>query len=110
MRARRYEGGYEEDTASEYIRFGETPVGSSENLDATSVLHPADVHAAVDDNAPTTVFSSDETAVLSDYQDATQVLTSHETATPAATHSDDRTKVLTDYGSSPANKTAPAGP
>ena len=82
---------------------------SSENLDATSVLHPADVHAAVDDNAPTTVFSSDETAVLSDYQDATQVLTSHETATPAATHSDDRTKVLTDYDSSPANKTAPAG-
>ena len=82
---------------------------SSENLDATSVLHPADVHAVVDDNAPTTVFSSDETAVLSDYQDATQVLTSHETATPAATHSDDRTKVLTDYGSSPANKTAPAG-
>ena len=92
---------------------------SSENLDATSVLHPADVHAAVADNAPTTVFSSDETAVLSDYQDptavlsdyqdATQVLTSHETATPAATHSDDRTKVLTDYDSSPANKTAPAG-
>lgn len=81
----------------------------SENLDATSVLHPADVHAAVDDNAPTTVFSSDETAVLSDYQDATQVLTSHETPTPAAGHSDDRTKVLTDYGSSPANKTAPAG-
>lgn len=82
---------------------------SSENLDATSVLHPADVHAAAADNAPTTVFSSDEAAVLSDYQDATQVLTSHETATPAATHSDDRTKVLTDYGSSPANKTAPAG-
>lgn len=102
---------------------------SSENLDATSVLHPADMHAAAADNAPTTVFSSDETAVLSDYQDATQVLsdyqdptavlsdyqdatqvlTSHETATPAATHSDDRTKVLTDYGSSPANKTAPAG-
>ena len=102
---------------------------SSENLDATSVLHPADVHAAAADNAPTTVFSSDKTAVLSDYQDptavlsdyqdptavlsdyqdATQVLTSHETATPAATHSDDRTKVLTDYGSSPANKTAPAG-
>ena len=82
---------------------------SSENLDATSVFHPADVHAAAADNAPTTVFSSDETAVLSDYQDATQVLTSHETATPAATHSDDRTKVLTDYGSSPANKTAPAG-
>lgn len=95
---------------------------SSENLDATSVLHPADVHAAAADNAPTTVFSSDyqdptqalsdyqdPTAVLSDYQDATQVLTSHETATHAATHSDDRTKVLTDYGSSPANKTAPAG-
>ena len=82
---------------------------SSENLDATSVLHPADVHAAAADNAPTTVFSSDEAAVLSDYQDATQVLTSHETATPAVTHSDDRTKVLTDYGSSPANKTAPAG-
>lgn len=92
---------------------------SSENLDATSVLHPADVHAAATDNAPTTVFSSDETAVLSDYQDptavlsdyqdATQVLTSHETATPAATHSDDRTKVLTDYGSSPANEAAPVG-
>ena len=102
---------------------------SSENLDATSVLHPADMHAAAADNAPTTVFSSDETAVLSDYQDptqalsdyqdptavlsdyqdATQVLTSHETATPAATHSDDRTKVLTDYGSSPANEAAPAG-
>ena len=102
---------------------------SSENLDATSVLHPADVHAAAADNAPTTVFSSDETAVLSDYQDptqalsdyqdptavlsdyqdATQVLTSHETATHAAAQSDDRTKVLTDCGSSPANKTAPAG-
>ena len=102
---------------------------SSENLDATSVLHPADVHAAAADNAPTTVFSSDETAVLSDYQDptqafsdyqdptavlsdyqdATQVLTSHETATPAATHSDDRTKVLTDYGSSPAHEATSAG-
>ena len=82
---------------------------SSENLDATSVLHPADVHAAAADNAPTTVFSSDETAVLSDYQDATQVLASHETATHAAAHSDDSTKVLTDYGSSPANKTAPVG-
>lgn len=102
---------------------------SSENLDATSVLHPADVHAAAADNAPTTVFSSDETAVLSDYQDptqalsdyqdptavlsdyqdATQVLTSHETATHAAAHSDDRTKVLTDYGSSPAHEAAPAG-
>lgn len=102
---------------------------SSENLDATSVLHPADVHAAAADNAPTTVFSSDETAVLSDYQDATQVLsdyqdptavlsdyqdatqvlTSHETATHAAAQSDDRTKVLTDYGSSPANEATPAG-
>ena len=102
---------------------------SSENLDATSVLHPADVHAVVDDNAPTTVFSSDETAVLSDYQDptqalsdyqdptavlsdyqdATQVLTSHETATHAAAQSDDRTKVLTDYGSSPAHEAAPVG-
>lgn len=82
---------------------------SSENLDATSVLHPADVHAAAADNAPTTVFSSDETAVLSDYQDATQVLASHETATHAAAQSDDRTKVLTDYGSSPANEAAPVG-
>lgn len=82
---------------------------SSENLDATSVLHPADVHAAAADNAPTTVFSSDETAVLSDYQDATQVLASHEMATDAATHSDDRTKVLTDYGSSPAHEAAPVG-
>ena len=102
---------------------------SSENLDATSVLHPADVHAVAADNAPTTVFSSDETAVLSDYQDptqalsdyqdptavlsdyqdATQVLTSHETATPAATHSDDRTKVLMDYGSSPAHEATSVG-
>lgn len=82
---------------------------SSENLDATSVLHPADVHAAVADNAPTTVFSSDETAVLSDYQDATQVLASHETATHAAAHSDDRTKVLTDYGLSPAHEATSAG-
>ena len=92
---------------------------SSENLDATSVLHPADVHAAAADNAPTTVFSSDETAVLSDYQDptavlsdyqdATQVLNAHETATPAAAHSDDRTKVLTDYGSSPAHEATSAG-
>ncbi len=82
---------------------------SSENLDATSVLHPADVHAAVDDNAPTTVFSSDETQVLSDYQDATQVLNAHETATHAAGHSDDRTKVLTDYGSPQTNEAAPAG-
>ena len=83
---------------------------SSENLDATSVLHPADVHAAAADNAPTTVFSSDETAVLSDYQDATQVLASYQTATHAAAHSDDRTKVLTDYGSSPAHESAPVGP
>ena len=83
---------------------------SSENLDATSVLHPADVHAAAADNAPTTVFSSDETAVLSDYQDATQVLTSYQTATHAAAYSDDRTKVLTDYGSSPAHEAAPVGP
>lgn len=92
---------------------------SSEKLDATSVLRPADVHAAAADNAPTTVFSSDETAVLSDYQDptqalsdyqdATQVLNAHETATPAAAHSDDRTKVLTDYGSSPAHEAAPVG-
>ena len=83
---------------------------SSENLDATSVLHPADMHAAAADNAPTTVFSSDETAVLSDYQDATQVLTSYQTATHATAHSDDRTKVLTDYGSSPAHEAAPVGP
>ncbi len=92
---------------------------SSENLDATSVLHLDDVRAAAADNAPTTVFSSDETAVLSDYQDptavlsdyqdATQVLASHETATHAAAHSDDRTKVLTDYGSSPAHEAAPVG-
>ncbi len=82
---------------------------SSENLDATSVLRPADVHAAVDDNAPTTVFSSDETQVLSDYQDATQVLNAHETATHAAAQSDDRTKVLTDYGSSQSNEATPAG-
>lgn len=81
---------------------------SSENLDATSVLHPADVHAAAADNAPTKVFSSDETQVLSDYQDATQVLNAHETATHAAAQSDDRTKVLTDYGSSQSNETAPA--
>ena len=96
--------------------------GDSENLDATRALHPSD-------DAPTTVFSSDETEVLSDYQDPTEVLSdyqdptevlsdyqdptevlnSHETATPAAGHSDDRTKVLTDYGSSPANEATPAG-
>ena len=96
--------------------------GDSENLEATRALHPSD-------DAPTTVFSSDETAVLSDYQDPTQVLSdyqdptavlsdyqdptevlnSHETAAPAAGHSDDRTKVLTDYGSSPANEATPVG-
>ena len=106
--------------------------GDSENLDATRALHPSD-------DAPTTAFSSDATevlsdyqdptqvlsdyqdptavlsdyqdptAVLSDYQDPTEVLNSHETAAPAVGHSDDRTKVLTDYGSSPANEAAPAG-
>ena len=96
--------------------------GDSENLEATRALHPSD-------DAPTTAFSSDATEVLSDYQDPTQVLSdyqdptevlsdyqdptevlnSHETATPAAGHSDDRTKVLTDYGSSPANEAAPVG-
>ena len=106
--------------------------GDSENLDATRALHPSD-------DAPTTAFSSDATEVLSDYQDPTQVLSdyqdptavlsdyqdptealsdyqdptevlnAHETATPAAGHSDDRTKVLTDYRSSPANEAAPAG-
>lgn len=65
---------------------------SSENLDATSVLHPVDVHAAAADNAPTTVFSSDETQVLSDYQDATQVLNAHETVAPA--DSEDSTEVI----------------
>ena len=60
---------------------------------------------------PTAVLSDyqDPTAVLSDYQDPTEVLNSHETAAPAAGHSDDRTKVLTDYGSSPANEAAPVG-
>ena len=101
---------------------GNSGWGDSENLDATRALHPSD-------DAPTTVFSSDETAVLSDYQDPTEalsdyqdptavlsdyqdptaVLNSHETATPAAGHSDDRTKVLTDYGSSPANEATPVG-
>ena len=96
--------------------------GDSENLDATRALHSSD-------DAPTTAFSSDATevlsdyqdptevlsdyqdptAVLSDYQDPTEVLNSHETAAPAAGHSDDRTKVLTDYGSSPANEAASAG-
>lgn len=101
---------------------GNSGWGDSENLDATRALHPSD-------DAPTTAFSSDATevlsdyqdptqvlsdyqdptAVLSDYQDPTEVLNSRETATPAAGHSDDRTKVLTDYGSSPANEAAPAG-
>ena len=106
--------------------------GDSENLDATRALHSSD-------DAPTTAFSSDATevlsdyqdptqvlsdyqdptqvlsdyqdptAVLSDYQDPTEVLNSRETATPAAGHSDDRTKVLTDYGSSPANEATPVG-
>ena len=106
--------------------------GDSENLEATRALHSSD-------DAPTTAFSSDATEVLSDYQDPTQVLSdyqdptevlsdyqdptevlsdyqdptevlnSHETATPAAGHSDDRTKVLTDYGSSPANEATPVG-
>lgn len=85
--------------------------GDSENLDATRALHPSD-------DAPTTVFSSDETAVLSDYQDptavlsdyqdATQVLNAHETVTHAAAQNEDRTKVLTDYGSSQTNEAAPA--
>lgn len=111
---------------------GDPGWGDSENLDATRALHPSD-------DAPTTAFSSDATevlsdyqdptqvlsdyqdptavlsdyqdptAVLSDYQDPTEVLNAHETAAPAAGHSDDRTKVLTDYGSSPANEAAPAG-
>ena len=76
--------------------------GDSENLEATRPLHSSD-------DAPTTVFSSDETAVLSDYQDPTEVLNARETATPAAGHSDDRTKVLTDYGSSQANEATSAG-
>lgn len=96
--------------------------GDSENLEATRALHPSD-------DAPTTAFSSDATevlsdyqdptqvlsdyqdptAVLSDYQDPTEVLNAHETAAPAAGHSDDRTKVLTDYGSSPANEATPVG-
>lgn len=67
---------------------------SSENLDATSVLHPADVHAAVDDNAPTTVFSSDETAVLSDYQDPTQALSDYQDPTAVLSDYQDATQVL----------------
>ena len=83
--------------------------GDSANLDATRPLRPSDVHAAAADDSPTMAFSSDATAALSDYQDPTQVLSAHKTATPAAGHSDDRTKVLTDYGSSPANEATPAG-
>lgn len=84
--------------------------GDSENLDATRPLRPSDVHAAAADDSPTMAFSSDATAALSDYQDPTQVLNAHETAAPAAGHSDDRTKVLmTDYGSSPAHEAIPAG-
>ena len=83
--------------------------GDSENLDATRPLRPSDVHAAAADDSPTMAFSSDATAALSDYQDPTQVLSTRETATPAAGHSDDRTKVLTDYRSSQANEATPAG-
>ena len=70
---------------------------SSENLDATSVLHPADVHAAAADNAPTTVFSSDETTVLSDYQDPTQVLSDYQDPTAVLSDYQDPTAVLSDY-------------
>ncbi|WP_314851654.1 phosphatase PAP2 family protein [Rothia mucilaginosa] len=70
---------------------------SSENLDATSVLHPADVHAAAADNAPTTVFSSDETAVLSDYQDPTQALSDYQDPTAVLSDYQDPTVVLSDY-------------
>ena len=85
----------------------------SDYQDPTAVLSdyqdPTEVLSDYQD--PTAVLSDyqDPTAVLSDYQDPTEVLNSHETATPAAGHSDDRTKVLTDYGSSPANEAAPAG-
>lgn len=67
---------------------------SSENLDATSVFHPADVHAAAADNAPTTVFSSDETAVLSDYQDPTQALSDYQDPTAVLSDYQDATQVL----------------
>ena len=85
----------------------------SDYQDPTQVLSdyqdPTEVLSDYQD--PTAVLSDyqDPTEVLSDYQDPTEVLNSRETATPAAGHSDDRTKVLTDYGSSPANEAAPAG-
>ena len=85
----------------------------SDYQDPTQVLSDYQDPTAVlsDYQDPTAVLSDyqDPTAVLSDYQDPTEVLNSHETATPAAGHSDDRTKVLTDYGSSPANEAAPVG-
>ena len=85
----------------------------SDYQDPTQVLSDYQDPTAVlsDYQDPTAVLSDyqDPTAVLSDYQDPTEVLNSHETAAPAAGHSDDRTKVLTDYGSSPANEAAPAG-
>ena len=85
----------------------------SDYQDPTQVLSDYQDPTAVlsDYQDPTAVLSDyqDPTAVLSDYQDPTEVLNSRETAAPAAGHSDDRTKVLTDYGSSPANEAAPAG-
>ena len=85
----------------------------SDYQDPTQVLSDyQDPTAALSDyQDPTEVLSDyqDPTAVLSDYQDPTEVLNAHETAAPAVGHSDDRTKVLTDYGSSPANEAAPAG-
>ena len=61
------------------------------------MLHPADVHAAAADNAPTTVFSSDETAVLSDYQDPTQALSDYQDPTAVLSDYQDPTVVLSDY-------------
>ena len=85
----------------------------SDYQDPTQVLSDYQDPTAVlsDYQDPTEVLSDyqDPTAVLSDYQDPTEVLNAHETAAPAVGHSDDRTKVLTDYGSSPANEAAPAG-
>ena len=85
----------------------------SDYQDPTQVLSDYQDPTAVlsDYQDPTEVLSDyqDPTAVLSDYQDPTVVLNARETAAPAAGHSDDRTKVLTDYGSSPANEAAPAG-
>ena len=85
----------------------------SDYQDPTQVLSDYQDPTAVlsDYQDPTEVLSDyqDPTAVLSDYQDPTEVLNSHETAAPAAGHSDDRTKVLTDYGSSPANEATPVG-